>query len=217
MDLNQRRTPLDAPDIPEVDGELASRAGRDGQVQVEVSEHLRVRVPAAARQAWLEAEAASWEPWLQGQPGFLGRELHWDGVRQEGQLLIRWASREQWHAIPRDEIDAVQEHFERLAHAALERLGVVSPLAASVDTEPSAAATGSPATASPATADPASTSAATNSPPSASLASTSPVTGDLSSGSEGAGVQVPAGLPQATPPNPFPLVYAGELVPDAHP
>jgi uncharacterized protein (TIGR03792 family) len=216
MDLNQRRTPLDAPGIPEVDGELASRAGRHGQVQVEVIEHLRVSVPAAARQAWLEAEAASWEPWLQGQPGFLGRELHWDRERQEGQLLIRWASREQWHAIPRDEIDAVQEHFERLAHAALERLGVVSPLEAIADAERSAAATASTATASTATASPATPSAASKSSPLASLASASPGTGDLISGSEGACVQAPAGAHQATPPNPFPLVYAGELPPDAH-
>jgi uncharacterized protein (TIGR03792 family) len=207
MDLNQRRTPLDAPGIPEVDGELASRAGRDGQVQVEVIEHLRVKVPAAARQAWLEAEAASWEPWLQGQPGFLGRELHWDGERQEGQLLIRWARREQWHAIPRDTIAAVQEHFERLAHAALERLGVVSSLEASADAERSAAVTASSAT----------PSAASESPPSASLASTPPAIRDLTAGSEGAGVQAPAGSPQTTPPNPFPLVYAGELPPDAHP
>jgi uncharacterized protein (TIGR03792 family) len=151
MDLNRRRTPLDAPGIPEVDGELASRTGRDGQVQVEVIEHLRVKVPAAARQAWLEAEQASWEPWLQRQQGFLGRELRWDAERQEGQLLIRWASREQWHAIPRAEIDLVQERFETLAHAALERLGVLPPAAA------------------------------------------------------------PA------PPNPFPLVYAGELAPADHP
>lgn len=128
MDLHRQRQPLDAPGIPEIDGELSSRASRDGQVQVEVIEHLRVRVPAAARQAWLEAEQASWEPWLQRQSGYLGRELHWDAERQEGQLLIRWASRAQWHAIPRDEIDQVQAQFEQLAHDALARLGVLPPL-----------------------------------------------------------------------------------------
>ena len=189
------RTPLDAPAIPDIDGELITQPGDDGQLAVAVIEHLRVQVPAAARQAWLEAEQASWEPWLRRQPGYLGRELHWDGEHQEGQLLIRWASREQWHAIPRGEIDAVQERFERLAHAALERRGLVAPL------EDTAA----------------STSSAAKSPPSPSLASTSPLTGDLASGSEGAGVQAPAGAPLATPPNPFPLVYAGELPPDAHP
>ena len=209
MDLNQRRTPLDAPGIPEVDGELASRAGRDGQVQVEVIEHLRVRVPAAARQAWLEAEQASWEPWLQRQPGFLGRELHWDSKRQEGQLLIRWASRAQWHAIPRAEIDAVQECFEQLAHAALERLGVVSPLEATADAEHSAPASASPSTASKAPPSEATPSTAT--PPAATAAAGSARTEVLST------AEAPAGSSEATPPNPFPLVYAGELPPDAHP
>ena len=130
MDLNSRRLPLDAPGNPEIDGELTSQIGPDGQVEVEVIEHLRVKVPAAARMAWLEAEQASWEPWLQRQPGFLGRRLHWDAEQEEGQLLIHWASRSQWHAIPRSEIDQVQERFEQLAHAALERLGVLPEHAA---------------------------------------------------------------------------------------
>jgi len=173
MDLDAQRQLLDAPGIPEVDGELASRVGPDGQVQVEVIEHLRVKVPAAARQAWLEAEAVSWEPWLRAQPGFLGRRLHWDGEREEGQLLIRWASREQWHAIPRDEIEQVQERFERFAHAALERLGVLPELGIS-------AAVGQAA-------------------PPAEPQRPEPVH--------------PAGRP--TPPNPFPLLYSGELPPTA--
>ena len=183
MDLDAQRQLLDAPGIPEVDGELASLVDKDGQVQVEVIEHLRVRVPAAARQAWLEAEAASWEPWLRAQPGFLGRRLHWDGEREEGQLLIRWASREQWHAIPRAEIEAVQECFERCAHAALERLGVLPELeisAAAGQVEPAAEPLAEPP-AEPQRPEPA----------------------------------PPAGTP--TPPNPFPLLYSGELPPDVLP
>ncbi len=212
MDLNQRRSPLDAPGIPEVDGELTSRVGSDGRVQVEVIEHLRVSVPAAARQAWYEAEQATWEPWLRSQAGFLGRELRWDGEREEGQLLIHWASRAQWHAIPRDEIEQVQERFERLAHAALERLGVVGPLEAIAESERFAAATPSAATASAATASP-----ATAAPVPGSPVSPSPVSGDQTPGGESPGVQAPAAAPQATPPNPFPLVYAGELPPDVVP
>lgn len=178
MDLNPRRTPLDAPGIPEIDGELASRAGRDGQLQVEVIEHLRVKVPAAARQAWLEAEQASWEPWLQRQQGFLGRELHWDAERQEGQLLIRWASRELWHAIPRAEIEQVQERFEALAHAALERLGVVA--VALQDADPAAQTSAPPSEQAPDDA-------------------------------------LPAGRALPRPANPFPLVYSGEMPPEAPP
>lgn len=127
MDLNPHPTPFDASACPEVDGELTSQIGADGRVQVEVIEHLRVKVPAAARQAWLEAEQVSWEPWLRAQAGFLGRRLHWDGQHEEGHLLIRWASRAQWHAIPRAEIEQVQERFERQAHAALRRWGVLPP------------------------------------------------------------------------------------------
>ena len=89
-----------------------------GEYDVAVVEHLRVKVPSEARQAWLEAERGSWDPWLAQQPGFLGRELLWDSDREEGTLLIRWASREQWKQIPEAEIEAVQERFEQLARQA---------------------------------------------------------------------------------------------------
>ena len=86
-----------------------------GSFEVAVVEHLRVKVPAEARQAWLEAERGSWDPWLKQQPGYLGRDLLWDPEREEGTLLIRWASRDQWKAIPLEEVEAVQERFEQLA------------------------------------------------------------------------------------------------------
>ena len=86
-----------------------------GSFELAVVEHLRVKVPAEARQAWLEAELGSWDPWLKQQPGYLGRDLLWDPEREEGTLLIRWASRDQWKAIPLEEVEAVQERFEQLA------------------------------------------------------------------------------------------------------
>jgi uncharacterized protein (TIGR03792 family) len=100
------------------DGAIAAVERPGEPVEVAVVEHLRVKVPAEARQAWLEAERGSWDPWLRQQPGFIGRELLWDAERQEGTLLIRWASREQWKAIPAAEVEAVQERFEQLARAA---------------------------------------------------------------------------------------------------
>ena len=100
-----------------------------GQLEVVVVEHLRIKVPADGRQAWLEAEQGSWEPWLQKQDGFLGRELLWDSAREEGTLLIRWASREQWKAIPEADVEAVQTRFEELARAATgQRQGNPFPL-----------------------------------------------------------------------------------------
>jgi len=91
------------------------------QTQGPVVEHLRVKVPAEARGAWLQAEEESWEPWLRRQDGFLGRELLWDAEREEGLLLIRWRGRRQWLAIPASEIEAVQRRFEVAARRALSR------------------------------------------------------------------------------------------------
>ena len=96
---------------------------------VVVVEHLRVAVPAEAVDSWLEAERGSWEPWLAAQPGFLDRQLLWDPEREEGTLLIHWRSREQWKAIPEQEIERVQERFEALARQATgQRQGNPFPL-----------------------------------------------------------------------------------------
>ncbi|WP_010315589.1 TIGR03792 family protein [Synechococcus sp. CB0205] len=94
---------------------IATNAKPGGQLEVVVVEHLRIKVPADGRAAWLQAEQGSWEPWLEQQDGYLGRDLLWDSEREEGTLLIRWASREQWKAIPETEVEAVQERFEQLA------------------------------------------------------------------------------------------------------
>jgi uncharacterized protein (TIGR03792 family) len=97
---------------------IAAFEDPSGGYDVAVVEHLRVQVSAEAREAWLEAERGSWEPWLAQQEGYLGRDLLWDAEREEGTLLIRWASREQWKRISASEVEAVQKRFEQLARAA---------------------------------------------------------------------------------------------------
>ena len=82
-----------------------------------VVEQLRLKVPSDAVPAWLEAERGSWEPWLAQQPGFMRRQLFWDPQRQEGTLMIYWASREQWQATSCQEQEQVQQRFELLARA----------------------------------------------------------------------------------------------------
>ena len=110
-----------------------------GSFEVAVVEHLRVKVPTEARQAWLEAERGSWDPWLKQQPGYLGRDLLWDPEREEGTLLIRWASRDQWKAIPLEEVEAVQERFEQLAREATgTRQGNPFPLVFEGELQPAA-------------------------------------------------------------------------------
>ena len=97
---------------------IAEQQQVGGPFEVAVVEHLRVKVPAEARQAWLEAEQGSWEPWLAQQEGFLDRQLLWDPASEEGTLLIRWTDRDHWKAIPAAELEAVQERFEQLARNA---------------------------------------------------------------------------------------------------
>ncbi len=88
-----------------------------GQTDGTVIEHLRLHVAKKDKQAWLEAEKASWEKWLVNKNGFLGRKLFWDPKNEEATLMISWVSRAQWKSIPQQEIDAIQEQFEELARS----------------------------------------------------------------------------------------------------
>jgi uncharacterized protein (TIGR03792 family) len=101
------------------DVRFAAFADPEGGYDVAVIEHLRISVPAQGRDAWLEAERGSWEPWLAQQSGFLGRDLLWDPETEEGTLLIRWSSRQAWKAIPSEQVAEVQNRFEQLAREAM--------------------------------------------------------------------------------------------------
>ena len=86
-----------------------------------VVEMLRLDVPAAQCQIWLEAEASTWQPWLERQDGFLGRDLYWDPKLEQGILLIRWASRDQWKAIGAEAVDQVQQRFDAEVNSSIGR------------------------------------------------------------------------------------------------
>jgi uncharacterized protein (TIGR03792 family) len=115
----------------------AAQAASPPRSSREVIELLRLQVPAAGREAWLEAERRSWQPWLEQQSGFLGRDLLWDPQHEEATLVIRWASREQWKAIPSAEVERVQREFEHLARQSLgQNAGNPFPLLAEAELEP---------------------------------------------------------------------------------
>lgn len=97
---------------------FASQVKVDSPSKTTIVEHLRLRVPKKDREAWLLAEKRSWEPWLENQDGFLGRQLLWDKDNEEATLLISWSSKKLWKSIPKEEIDQVQELFEKLAREA---------------------------------------------------------------------------------------------------
>jgi len=76
-----------------------------------VIEELRLKVPADAKSAWLNAENEIWEPWLSSQEGFLGRQLFWDKEKEEALILVNWKSKKLWKSIPISEVNLVQEKF----------------------------------------------------------------------------------------------------------
>ncbi len=90
-----------------------------GGALVAVVEHLRLKVPAEGKEAWLRAELETWDPWLRQQNGFVEREVLWDCAREEGILLIHWANQDDWKAIPAQEVAAIQSSFEAAAKRCL--------------------------------------------------------------------------------------------------
>ena len=77
-----------------------------------VIEELRLKVPADAKVAWLNAEKEIWDPWLSSQDGFLGRQLYWDKEKEEALILVNWKSKKLWKSIPMSEVNIVQGKFE---------------------------------------------------------------------------------------------------------
>ena len=84
-----------------------------------VIEELRLKVPADAKGAWLNAEKEIWEPWLSSQEGFLGRQLFWDKEKEEALILVNWKSKKLWKSISISEVNEVQEKFENIVKTAL--------------------------------------------------------------------------------------------------
>ena len=84
-----------------------------------VIEELRLKVPVAAKAAWLNGEKEVWDPWLSSQEGFLGRQLFWDKEKEEALILVNWESKKLWKSIPISEVNVVQEKFEDYVKTAL--------------------------------------------------------------------------------------------------
>ena len=84
-----------------------------------VIEELRLKVPADAKAAWLNAEKERWDPWLSTKDGFLGRQLFWDKEKEEALILVNWKSKKLWKSIPISEVNVVQEKFEESVKTAL--------------------------------------------------------------------------------------------------
>ncbi len=77
-----------------------------------VIEWLKVRVPAELREKFIQKDAEIWTSMLASYPGFLDKEVWIDPeTPTEFVLVIRWASREQWQAIPAEQLKKTEQLF----------------------------------------------------------------------------------------------------------
>lgn len=77
-----------------------------------VIEWLKVRVEPDLREQYVQKDADIWTPALAEYPGFLGKEV-WISPDDLSQvvLIVRWASFEEWQAIPTERLQQVEAEF----------------------------------------------------------------------------------------------------------
>jgi uncharacterized protein (TIGR03792 family) len=73
-----------------------------------VIEFLTFTVDPADRETWMSVEERTWSRFLERQPGFIDKQL-WTDREHVDQVhaMIRWETEAHWHAIPHDELAAV--------------------------------------------------------------------------------------------------------------
>ncbi|MBE9200166.1 MULTISPECIES: TIGR03792 family protein [unclassified Nodularia (in: cyanobacteria)] len=79
-----------------------------------VIELLKFRVAPEERENYIQKDAEIWTTWLAKYPGFLGKEV-WINPNDSTELIliIRWATREQWKAIPLADLQIIEDEFTK--------------------------------------------------------------------------------------------------------
>nr|WP_208492055.1 TIGR03792 family protein [aff. Roholtiella sp. LEGE 12411] len=77
-----------------------------------VIEFLKFQVAPDLRENFIQKDAEIWTAALAKFPGFLGKEV-WitPNGSQEIIIIIRWATQEQWKAIPQADLQAIEDQF----------------------------------------------------------------------------------------------------------
>ncbi len=78
-----------------------------------IFEELRLNVPIKYKKAWINAEMEIWEPWLSKQKGFLGRQIFYNQKKGEALVLVKWENKELWKNISDEEVNKIQNDFEK--------------------------------------------------------------------------------------------------------
>ncbi|MES1023136.1 TIGR03792 family protein [Gloeocapsa sp. BRSZ] len=77
-----------------------------------VIELLKCKVDPDLREQYLQLDAEVWTKALAECPGFLGKEV-WLNPHEASEviLVIRWATKEQWKAIPDEFLNRIEQLF----------------------------------------------------------------------------------------------------------
>ncbi|MGQ4648584.1 TIGR03792 family protein [Lyngbya aestuarii] len=77
-----------------------------------VIEWLKLRVSPERREEFIQLDAEIWTATLSSCPGFLGKEVWVNPIASmEVVLVIRWASRQQWKAVPPELLAETEQRF----------------------------------------------------------------------------------------------------------
>lgn len=87
-----------------------------------VIEFLTFEVAPDELEEWLTVEEQHWSRYLESRPGFIGKEM-WveEGDPSRVHAVIRWESMEAWDAVPRADVEAVDEAMGRWCREATMR------------------------------------------------------------------------------------------------
>ncbi len=77
-----------------------------------VIEWLKVNVPPELRELYIQKDAEIWTPILSKYPGFVGKEV-WINPHDATEIVmvIHWADRDAWKAIPTEELVETDRQF----------------------------------------------------------------------------------------------------------
>lgn len=79
-----------------------------------VIEWLKIKVSPELREKYIQKDEEIWTATLAKYRGFLGKEVWIDPNKlDEVVLVIHWADREAWKAVPATDLDATEQRFNQ--------------------------------------------------------------------------------------------------------
>lgn len=77
-----------------------------------VIEWLKVKVPSALRETYIQKDTEIWTPVLASYPGFVRKEV-WINPKDETELVmvIHWQTKDAWKAIPAEVLQETDRKF----------------------------------------------------------------------------------------------------------